>query len=340
MFKFNRVACIRCVMAARRVLLGLLAVVTLGALASPVLAQAYPSRPIKLIVPFATGGGSDTVGRVVAQALSERLGQSVVVENRTGAGGSIGADAVAKSAPDGYTLLLGSTSEIVHYPNVSPATVPYDPVKAFTPIALLGSVPMALAINDGIPANSVQEVIRFAKANPGKISFGSGGTGTTTHLAVELFAATAGIKMTHIPYKGSGAVIPDLLNGNIQLVMALLPAVMPFASGNSKVKLLAVSTAKRAAALPNVPTMQEAGVKDYDTTLWTGMLAPAGTPRDIVAKLNAELLAVLATPQVKEAMARQGAEPSPSSPEQFAAKIRSELQVWGTLIKEAGIKVE
>ncbi len=330
----------RFVLPVRRLVAALvLTMLGLGA-ASSVLAQAYPSRPIKLIVPFASGGGSDAVGRVVAQALSERLGQSVVVENRTGAGGSIGADAVAKSAPDGYTLLLGSTSEIVHYPNVSPNTVPYDPIKAFAPIALIGSVPMALAINEGIPANSVQELIRFAKANPGKISFGSGGTGTTTHLAVELFAATAGIKMTHIPYKGSGAVIPDLLNGNIQLVMALLPAVMPFSSGNSKIRLLAVSTARRAAALPKLPTMQESGVKEYDTTLWTGMLAPAGTPREIVTKLNAELLVVLAKSEVKEALARQGAEPSPSTPEQFAEKIRAELQVWGTLIKQAGIKVE
>jgi tripartite-type tricarboxylate transporter receptor subunit TctC len=306
--------------------------------ASGAAAQAYPSRPVRVIIPFASGGGSDTVGRVISQALSASLGQGLVVENRTGAGGAIGADAVAKSAPDGYTLLLGSTSEIVHLVNVS-TKVPYDPVKDFAPISLVGSVPMALTVNAAVPASSVQDLVKFAKAQPGKLSFGSGGTGTTTHLAVELFAATMGIKMTHVPYKGSGAIIPDLLNGNLQLGMPLLPAILPQA-GSGKVRILAVSTAKRAPSLPNIPTLQEAGVKGYDTTLWTGMLAPAGTPREIIAKLNAEIVAALAKPEVKDALAKQGAEPIPSTPEQFAAAIRTELQTMGTLVREAGIKVE
>jgi tripartite-type tricarboxylate transporter receptor subunit TctC len=316
----------------------LIGALCLTAAAATAFAQAYPNRPIRVIIPFATGGGSDTVGRVISQALGDGLGRPLVVENRTGAGGAIGADLVAKSAPDGYTLLLGSTSEIVHLVNVS-TKVPYDPVKDFAPISLIGSVPMALTVNEAVPVSSVRELVALAKAQPGKLSFGSGGTGTTTHLAVELFAAGTGIKMTHVPYKGSGAIIPDLLNGNLQLGMPLLPAVLPHAGGG-KLKILAVSTAKRAASLPNVPTLQEAGVKGYDSTLWTGMLAPAGTPREIIAKLNAEIVAALGRPEVKDALNKQGAEAIPSTPEQFAAAIRAELQTMGALVRDAGIKVE
>jgi tripartite-type tricarboxylate transporter receptor subunit TctC len=301
-------------------------------------AQAYPNRPVRVIVPFASGGGSDTVGRVIAQALTASLGQGFVVENRTGAGGAIGAEAVAKSAADGYPLLLGSTSEIVHLVNVS-TKVPYDPLKDFAPISLVGSVPMALTVNEAVPASSVQDLVKLAKAQPGKLSFGSGGTGTTTHLAVELFAATVGIKMTHVPYKGSGAIIPDLLNGNLQLGMPLLPAILPQVS-SGKVRILAVSTAKRAPSLPNVPTLQESGVKDYDATLWTGILAPTGTPREIIAKLNGEIVGALARFEVRDALGKQGAEPIPSTPEQFAAAIKTELQTMGKLVREAGIKVE
>jgi tripartite-type tricarboxylate transporter receptor subunit TctC len=301
-------------------------------------AQTYPNRPVRVIVPFASGGGSDTVGRLIAQALTASMGQGFVVENRTGAGGAIGADAVAKSAADGYTLLLGSTSEIVHLVNVS-TKVPYDPVKDFAPISLVGSVPMALTVNEAVPVSSVQELVKLAKAQPGKLSFGSGGTGTTTHLAVELFAATVGIKMTHVPYKGSGAIIPDLLNGNLQLGMPLLPAILPQAA-SGKVRILAVSTAKRAPSLPNVPTLQESGVKDYDATLWTGILAPTGTPREVIAKLNGEIVGALARSEVREALGKQGAEPIPSTPEQFAAAIKTELQTMGKLVREAGIKVE
>jgi len=301
-------------------------------------AQIYPSRPVRMIVPFASGGGSDTVARVISQALSASLGQGFVVENRTGAGGAIGADAVAKSAPDGYTLLLGSTSEIVHLVNVS-TKVPYDPIKDFAPVGLVGSVPMALTVSEALPVSSVQDLVKLAKAQPGKLSFGSGGTGTTTHLAVELFAATMGIKMTHVPYKGSGAIIPDLLNGNLQLGMPLLPAILPQAS-SGKVKILAVSTARRAPSLPNTPTLQEAGVKGYDTTLWTGILAPAGTPREIVMKLNAAIVKALHDPAVKERFLSDGAETVGGTPEEFAALIGAELKKWGRVIKEAHIKAD
>jgi tripartite-type tricarboxylate transporter receptor subunit TctC len=300
--------------------------------------QAYPGRPVRIVVPFSAGGGSDAVARTVAQALTERLGQPVLVDNRPGAGGSLGAAEVARAEPNGYTLLLGSTSELVEYPLLS-SRPPYDSGKAFAPIGLIGSIPMALIVSKDVPADSVQDLVKYAMANPGKLNFGSGGTGTTTHLAVELFATATGIRMMHVPYKGSAAVIPDLLNGNLQLAMSLLPAVLPFAN-DKRLKIMAVSTNKRAPALGNVPTMREAGVKDYDDALWTGLLAPAGTPPEIVARLSKELLAALANPAVKEALSRQGADVTPSSPEQLAAKISSEQKLWGALIKEKGITVD
>ncbi len=301
-------------------------------------AQSYPTKPIRLIVPFAAGGGSDVVGRVVAQKLGERLGQQVLVENRPGAGGSIGADQVAKAAPDGYTLLLGSTSEIAQYPNLNPK-VPYDPVRDFAPIGAIGTVPLVLVASETLPAKSVAEVIAFAKANPGKISFGSAGNGSTTHLAMELFASIAGISMTHVPYKGSAPVVTDLLNGNLQLAIPTMPAVLPHASGG-KLKLLAVSTARRTASLPAVPTMQDAGVRGYDTGLWTGLLAPAGTPREVVAKLATELQWVVSQPDVKDQLAKQGAEAAPGSAEAFAAQIREELGVWARVVKQANIRLD
>jgi tripartite-type tricarboxylate transporter receptor subunit TctC len=302
-------------------------------------AQAYPGRPVRIVVPFAPGGGSDAVARTVAQELTERLGQSVVVENRPGAGGSLGAAEVARAEPNGYTLLLGSTSELVQYPLLSTRAT-YDSRKAFAPIGLIGSVPMALIVNKDVPANNVQELVRYARANPGKLNFGSGGTGTMTHLAVELFASATGVKMAHVPYKGSAAVIPDLLNGNLQVAMSLLPGVLPFANDKGMLKIMAVSTDKRVPALPNVPTLREAGVKDYDSALWTGLLAPAGTPPEVIARLQRELAAALAKPAVRDALARQGADVTPSSPEQLSAKIASEQKVWGDLIREKGITVE
>jgi tripartite-type tricarboxylate transporter receptor subunit TctC len=323
----------------RRAMLGLLASAALPALASAAWAQAYPARPIRIVVPFSPGGGSDAVGRTLAQELAERLGQAVVVENRPGAGGSLGAAEVARAEPNGYTLLLGSTSELVQHPLLSPRST-YDARKGFAPIGLIGSVPMALIVNKDLPVNSVQDLVRYAKANPGKVNFGSGGTGTMTHLAVELFASATGLKMTHVPYKGSAAVIPDVLNGNLQLAMSLLPGVLPFANEKGMVKILAVSTDRRSPALPAVPTLREAGVKDYDSALWTALLAPAGTPPEIVARLNKELIAALARPSVRDTLARQGADVTPSSPEQLTEKIVAEQKLWGSLIKEKGLTID
>jgi tripartite-type tricarboxylate transporter receptor subunit TctC len=324
----------------RRILSACLAGCATLAFSSAAWAQAaYPNRPIRIVVPFSPGGGSDAVARTVAIELAERLGQPVVVENRPGAGGSLGAAEVARAEPNGYTLLLGSTSELVQYPLLSSRPT-YDSRKAFAPIGLIGSVPMALIVGKDVPGNSVQDIVAYAKANPGKVNFGSGGTGTMTHLAVELFANATGIKMTHVPYKGSAAVIPDVLNGNLQLAMSLLPGVLPFANDKGLLKIVAVSTDKRSPALVNVPTLRESGVKDYDTALWTCLLAPAGTPADVISKLNRELLAALAKPAVREALARQGADVTPGSPEQLTAKIVAEQRLWGALIKEKGITAE
>lgn len=309
-----------------------------GATAGPISAQPYPSKPIRMIVPFPSGGGSDTVGRIVGQKLGERLGQQMVVENRTGAGGSIGADVVAKAAPDGYTMLLGSTSDMTQYPAVNPK-VPYSTARDFAPVALLGTVPLVLVVHPSLPVKTVKEFIALAKARPGEINYGSAGNGSTTHLAVELFILTTQVRMTHVPYKGSPQAVIDLVAGNVQTGIPTMPAALPFITPG-RVRALGVSTAKRASVLPDVPSLQEGGVKGYDTALWTGLLVPAGTPREIVSRLHTEIVNVLGLPDVKEALARQGAEPASSTPEQFAAYIKSELAKWAKVVKDANIRLE
>jgi len=301
-------------------------------------AQGYPARPIRMIVPFPAGGGSDTMGRVVGQKLGERLGQQMVVDNRPGAGGSIGADAVAKAPPDGYTLLLGSTSEVAQYPNVNPK-IPYNPQRDFAPISLVGNVPLVLVAHPSLPVKSVKDVIALARSRPGEINFSSAGNGSTTHLAVELLVLTTGIKMTHVPYKGSPPAVTDLVAGNVQLGIPTMPAALPFVRAG-RLRALGVSTAKRASVLPAVPTLQEAGVKGYDTALWTGILAPTGTPAAILSRLHAEIVKVLELADVREALARQGAEPASSTPAQFAAYIESELARWARVVQQANVRAD
>jgi tripartite-type tricarboxylate transporter receptor subunit TctC len=316
----------------------LLAALCLVSASLSVAAQNYPDRPVRIIVPFAAGGGSDVVGRAIAQKLSEKLGQSFVVENRTGAGGSLGATQVARAPADGYTLLLGSNSEIAQYPNAA-ANVPYDSQRDFAPIAMLATVPLALVVAENLPVKTVQELLAHARQNPGKLNYGSAGPGSTTHLAMALFASMTGTTMTHVPYRGSAPVVTDLLAGNLQLAIPTMPTVLPHAAGG-KLRILAVSTAKRATALPNVPTIQESGVAGYATGLWTGLLAPANTPRAIVTQLNAAATEALASPDVKETLARQGAEPAGGTPEQFAEEIRRELAVWKDVVKQTGIRID
>ena len=316
----------------------LIAVAFAATLPAGAIAQTYPDRPVRIIVPFAAGGGSDVVGRAIALKLSDKLGQSFVVENSTGAGGSLGATQAARATPDGYTLLLGSSSEIAQYPNVA-SNVAYDSVRDFVPIALIATVPLVLTVTDGLPAKTTQELIAHAKANPGKLNFGSAGPGSTTHLAVALFNNMTGTQMTHVPYRGSAPVVTDLIAGNLQMAIPTMSAVLPHAKGG-KVRLLAVSTAKRASALPDVPTIQESGVPGYATGLWTGLLAPTGTPKAIVDRLSAAVAEALAAPDLKGLLASQGAEQSGGTPAQFADEIKRELAVWKEVAQKTGIRID
>lgn len=306
-------------------------------LAAPCLhAQSYPFKPIRMMVPFPVGGGSDTIGRVVGQRLAERLGQPIVVENRPGAGGSIGADVVAKAAPDGYTILLGSTSELVQYPNVNPK-IPYDPLRDFAPISLVGTVPLVLVVHPSLPARSVKELVALTRARPGEINFGSAGNGSTTHLAVELFVLISGARMTHVPYKGSPQAVTDLVAGNVQLGIPTMPAALSFIKAG-RARALAVSSGKRTPVLPDVPTMQEAGIKGYETDLWTGILAPAGVPQAVLARLHTEIVHVAALAEVVEALGRQGATPHTNTPQEFSAYMKAEFSNWARVVKAAQVR--
>jgi len=301
-------------------------------------AQTYPAKPIRLVVPFPAGGSLDVVARAIGQKLAEAWGQPVVVDNRPGAGGNIGADLVAKSAPDGYTILEGALS--THAVNVSLyGKMPYDPVRDFAPITLVAVTPNVLVVNPSVPANSVKELIAYAKANPGKLSFGSGSNGSAGHLAGELFKTEAGVDMVHVPYKGAAPAMQDLLAGQIQLMFDNLANSMQQVRAG-KLRALAVTTAHRSTLVPDLPTLSEAGLPGFDISTWWGFLAPAGTPKEIIAKWNAEVARILATPEMKAFFAQQGAEPSPTSPEAFAAMIQREIPKYAKIVKESGAKVD
>jgi tripartite-type tricarboxylate transporter receptor subunit TctC len=304
---------------------------------APAAAQGYPEKAVRMIVPFPAGGGSDTAGRAIAQRLAERFGQPVVVENRVGAAGSIGADYASRAPADGYTILLGSTSELTQYPLVN-RKIRYDPLRDFVPISLVGTIPLVLAVHSTLPVNSVADLIRLARAHPGDIDFGSAGVGATTHLAVEHFMLLAKIKLRHVPYKGSPQATADLVAGHIQMAIPTMPAALPFIQAR-RIRALAVTTAERAAVLPDVPTMQEAGVKGYVNVLWAGVLAPKGTPDAIVKRLHSEIVSALQTEGVRKVLAARGATPKPSTPEEFAAFIKSELDKWSQVVKQAGVSI-
>ncbi|HXF68057.1 MAG TPA: tripartite tricarboxylate transporter substrate binding protein [Burkholderiales bacterium] len=304
-------------------------------LAAPALAQRYPEKPIRMIVPFPPGGGSDTVGRAVATRMSEQLGQPIVVENRVGAAGSIGAEYAARAPADGYTILLGSTSELTQYPVVNPK-VRYDPLRDFAPIALVGNIPLVLVVHPALPARSVAELVQLARARPGQIDFGSAGVGATTHLAVEHFMLLAQVKLRHVPYKGSPQATADLVAGHIQMAIPTMPAAFPFIQAG-RLRALAVTTGERVAVLPKVPTMQEAGVKGYVNVLWGGVLAPRGTPASAIKRLHAEIARALESAEVRKVLEAAGVIPQPSTPEEFAALIRAELDKWAEVVKRAGI---
>jgi tripartite-type tricarboxylate transporter receptor subunit TctC len=300
-------------------------------------AQAYPDKAIRMIVPFPAGGGSDTAGRAISERLAAQLGQPVVVENRVGAAGSIGADFAARAPADGYTILLGSTSELTQYPLVN-RKIRYDPVRDFIPISLVGTIPLALVVHSSLPVSTVAGFLKLARARPGEIDFGSAGVGATTHLAVEHFMLLTKVKLRHVPYKGSPQATADLVAGHIQVAIPTLPAAFPFIQAG-RVKALAVTTENRVPVLPKVPTMQEAGVKGYVNVLWAGVLAPRGTPAPIIKRLHGEIVGALKTPGVRKVLESNGATPQSSTPEEFAAFIKSELEKWGRVVKEANISL-
>jgi tripartite-type tricarboxylate transporter receptor subunit TctC len=314
-------------------------IITAGATPLAIAAgEAYPSRPIRLVVPFPPGGPLDVVARAIGQKLTDAWGQPVIIDNRPGAGGNIGADLVAKSAPDGYTILEGALS--THAVNVSLySKMPYDPTRDFAPITLVAVTPNVLVLNPSVPANSVQELIAYAKAHPGKLSFGSGSNGSAGHLAGEAFKTEAGVDMVHIPYKGGAPAMQALLAGDTQLMFDNLSNSTPQLKAG-KIKALAVTTAKRSALAPELPTLAEAGLPGFDIYTWWGFMAPAGTPKEIIAKWNAEVTRILVTPEMKAFFAQQGAEPAPTSPEEFSALIRREITKYAKIVKDSGAKVD
>lgn len=300
-------------------------------------AQTFPVKPIRFVVPFAPGGGTDLIARAIGVRLTDVLGQPVVVDNRAGAGGVIGADLVAKAAPDGYTIVLGSPGPLTINPNLRPS-IPYR-LKDFAPITLATISPFVLVVNPALPVASVKELIALAKSKPGALNFGSGGNGSVAHLAGEQFKALAGVQITHVPYKGSNPSIIDLIGGQLQLVIDNLPVlVLHVRSG--RLKALAVGIKKRSALLPEVPTMIEAGVPGYQASTAFGVLAPAGTPRAIIARLNREIVTILRAPDLIERFAGLGLEAVGSTPEEYAGHLRAELAQYSKLIKAIGLKLE
>jgi tripartite-type tricarboxylate transporter receptor subunit TctC len=322
----------------RRVTLGGLALTAAAIAPFAAQAQTYPARTITIVVPFAAGGTTDILARVIGQALGKELGQSVIVDNRAGAGGNIGAALAAKAPADGYTLFMGTVG--THAINQSLyKKLPFDPIKDFAPLTRVAMVPNLLVANPGKPYKNVKELVAYAKANPGRVNFGSSGSGSSIHLSGELFNALAKVDMVHVPYKGSAPAVSDLLGGQIDIMFDNMPsAIQHVRSG--KLRPLAVTTAKRSPELPDVPTIAEAGVPGYEATSWFGMFAPAATPAPVVARLNSALVKVLADAEVKKKLAEQGAEPYSEKPEQFAGFIRQETVKWGKVVKESGASAD
>lgn len=307
-------------------------------LSSTAFAQPYPAKPVRLIVPFPAGGGSDIVGRIVAGKLTEQLKQQVIVDNRAGAGGSIGTEAVARAAPDGYTIVLASTSEIAVNPAIY-TRLTYDTVRDLLPVTLIASTPVAIVVHPSLPARNVKDLVALAKARPGDINVASAGNGTFTHLSGELFRSLTATTMTHIPYKGAPAALTDLAAGQVQIMFSSLPAAIGLINAG-KIRPIAVSTARRAENLPNVPTAIESGVSGYEVVYWYGTFVPAATPRDIASQLHGETDRALRAPDVIANLAKQGATPGASSQEQFTDFVKSEHARWGKVARATGIKLD
>jgi tripartite-type tricarboxylate transporter receptor subunit TctC len=319
----------------RALLLGLSAL----PLARPALAQgAWPARPVRVIVPFAPAGATDILGRLTATELGNALGQSFVVENRAGAGGNIGSDLVAKSPPDGYTLLFGAAGNIGINPSLF-ANIPYDPARDLAPISLIAEVTNILVVHPSVNARSVEELIALGRATPGGLVYASSGNGSTIHLSAELFASMTRLPMTHVPYRGSGPAMADLLAGRVALMFDNLPSALPHVR-EGRLRALAVTAARRSPVLPDLPTIAEAGVPGYEATSWFGLFAPAGTPREIVDRMAREMAAFARRPEVAERIRALGAEPITNTPAEFAAMVRTEIDKWGAVVRASGARAD
>lgn len=316
-----------------RLLLG----AALACAASPhALAQSYPTKPVRMIVPFAAGGGTDIVARTVGVKLGESLGQTVLVDNRAGAAGAIGTELAAKSPADGYTLLMGSSGPIAINPALQ-AKLPYDPLRDFTPVALITTMPFLTVVHPSLPVRSVKELIALARARPGQLNYGSPGSGSSTHLATELFKAMARVDIVHVPYKGVAPAATDLVSGQVQMLTGDLNTLMPHVR-SGKMRPLAVTGASRSALLPDMPTIAEAGVPGYEASGWFGILAPAGTPREIVRRLNGEIGKALQSDDLRKRLSGLGGEVAGGTPEAFGQHLRREIEKWGKLIRAIGLR--
>ena len=307
-------------------------------LPGPIQAQGYPSKPVRMLLAFPPGGPTDINARLFAQKLSEQMGQQIVVDNKPGAGGNLAANEAAKAPADGYTVFY-KTSAI----SIAPAlysNIQFDPVKDYAPVALTATVPLVLVVNPGVPAKNLQEFVAYARANPGKLNYASSGTGTITHLAGALFATQMGLQMQHVPYKGSAPAMLDVVGGQVQMMADTINTVLPFAREN-RVRALAIAVTRRSPQLPDVPTLEEAAnLPGFEMSAWQGMVVPAATPRDIVARLNAEVNRAVQNPDLRQRLATGGSEPLGGTPEQYAAYIRSELQRWTKVVRDSGAKAD
>jgi tripartite-type tricarboxylate transporter receptor subunit TctC len=307
-------------------------------LAGTAAAQSYPTKPVRLMVPFPPGGSTDIIARIVAQKLSAQLGQNVVVENRGGAGGTIGTAVVAKAAPDGYLLTVGTTSTHVVAPSVY-AKLEYDPVKNFAPVGLMAVTPYLLVVNPAVPAKSLAELVGLMRAQPGRLNYASAGVGSTTHLAMEMLKTASGTYALHIPYSGNGPAGAAVIAGQVEILFGSLPAVLPHAK-SGRVRALAVGTLKRSPSLPAVPTVAESGYAGFDASLWLGIMAPAGTPAPVIERLNREVTAAVSAPETRDLLDKNGAEVLTSTPAELAAMVRDGVAKYAKIVKAAGLTAQ
>ncbi|HEX2825272.1 MAG TPA: tripartite tricarboxylate transporter substrate binding protein [Burkholderiales bacterium] len=309
----------------------------LAALAAAAQAQEYPAKPIRMVAPFAPGGATDLLARVIGHKMTERFGQSVVIDNRTGAGGNIGAELVAKAPPDGYTLLLGGVPHAIGMSLYK--KLGYDLVRDLAPVAMIATFPSAIVLHPSLPVKSVKDLIALARTQPGQLNFGSAGNGSPNHLALELFKTMAHVKMTHVPYKGTGQMVIDLVAGQVQLASMGFPAALSNVKAG-KLRVIAVTSAARSPLLPDVPTVAETGLPGFDVTSWYGVFAPAALSADITGKLNAEIATMVVAPDVKERLAQLGAEPAKMSPDEFGRYVKAEVARWARVVKDSGARLD